>query len=108
MEIIGVAYRAAYAVQQGLSPTDWTVPATVPVYVEDDELTQIGSAALTQDTDGTVNADAVINEQYARWTHIRPYVIAILDNGNPDAVLRVGLFQASPDPDQSTYTVVTP
>lgn len=108
MEITGVAYRAAYAVEQGLSPTGWDVPATVPVYVEDDELTQIGSAALTQDPDGTVNSDAVIDEQYARWTHIRPYMIAILDNGAPDTVLRVGIFQTSPDVDQPTYTVVTP
>lgn len=108
MEITGTAYEAAYAVSQGLDPTTWVVPATVPVYVESDTGTQIGTATLTQATDGTVTADCVIDEQYARWTRIRPYLGAGLDGGSPETITSVGVYETSPDPNLQPYTVVTP
>ena len=108
MEITGTAYRAAYAVEQGLSPTTWQVPSTAPVFVENDDSTQIGTATLTVDTDGTVNADCVIGAHYARWTIIRPFLGATLDDGSPQTLLRIGIYPTSPDPDLPAYTVVAP
>lgn len=108
MEIQGTAYWAAYAISQGYDPTTWTVPATVPVYVENDSNTQIGTATLTQQPDGTITLDAVIQSQYVRWARVRPYAVAALDGGSPETVTAVGIWETAPDPALPQYTVVTP
>lgn len=109
MHITGTAYRGAYGASQGLDPTTWIVPTTpVDMTVSLDDGSPIGTATLTQDTDGTITADAEIDDIYRRWTTTRPYLAVQLNGGTPDTVLYAGIVRTSNDPDLPPWTEITP
>lgn len=109
MHIQGTAYRGAWGVSQSLDPTTFIVPTDpVDMTVSLDDGTPIGTATLTQDTDGTITADCEIDDVYRRWTRTRPFLSVALDDGNPQTVLYAGIVAASDDPDLPEWTEVTP
>lgn len=109
MHITGIAYRGAFGVEQDVDPTTWIVPTDpVDMTVSLDDGTPIGTATLTQDTDGTINVDSEIDDVYRRWTRTRPFLAVDLDGGDPSTVLYVGIVAESIDPDLPGWTEVTP
>jgi len=109
VHITGTGYRAAYAISQGADPTTWVVPTSpVDMTVSLDDGTPIGTATLTQETDGTITVDSEIDEVYRRWTRTRPYLAVEMDEGTPNTALFAGIVDASDDPDLPPWTEVTP
>lgn len=105
MQLTGIAYRGPFGATQGVDPATWLVPATVDVYIG---VQPVGSAALTQDVDGTVNVVATIDDIYKRWTQTRRYLNVTLGGVDADTVDAISIDTSSPDPDQPQWADTTP
>lgn len=103
MHITGTAYRGAWGVANGADPTTFVVAANANVQVGTEV---VGTAALAQDTDGTVTADSQIDDAYSRWTRTRHYYDVVWDGAQPNTLVCVELVVANDDPDLPQWTQV--
>lgn len=106
MQITGTVYRAAYGATVGNDPATWDIPTDPlpPVTVENSDHA-IGEATVTINTDGDVVAVCEIDPSGERWTRARLYLGPVMSEANPTALIAVGVFPATDDPDQTGWTV---
>jgi hypothetical protein len=105
VQITGIAYEAAYGSTVGVDTTTWILPTDpVPMTVELDLSSPIGTATLTLDGDNNLVAVCTITERFRHWANTRPYLAVGLDAGTPPTVTCIGLSPATDDPGQPGWT----
>lgn len=99
MHIQGTAFRGEFGTAQGMAPDSWTVPPTVPLTVNYDMTTPLGTASLIQAEDGTITVDVTFDESYRTTATAHPYLGVCLVGGAPtNTVSTVALLAATNDP----------